>query len=98
MLANLMPDFDLAARVFEALRARTHDGVGITRAAYGPGERIAHEIVLAEAATLGLDIATDHMGNRFLTLPGADRAAPWRAIRARTRARLAAGSDGCRRA
>jgi N-carbamoyl-L-amino-acid hydrolase len=76
MLANLTPDFDLAARVFETLRARTHDGVGITREAYGPGERIAHEIVLAEATALGLDIATDHMGNRFLTLPGADRAAP----------------------
>lgn len=76
MRANLMPDLDLAARLFAALRARTHDGVGITREAYGPGERIAHEIVLGEAATLGLEIATDHMGNRFLTLPGADRAAP----------------------
>jgi N-carbamoyl-L-amino-acid hydrolase len=76
MLANLTPDLDLAARVFEALRARTHDGVGITREAYGPGERLAHEIVLAEAAAIGLEIATDHMGNRFLTLPGADRAAP----------------------
>ncbi len=76
MLANLTPDLDLAARVFEALRARTHDGVGITREAYGPGERIAHEIVLAEAQAIGLEIATDHMGNRFLTLPGADRAAP----------------------
>lgn len=76
MLANLTPDLDLAARVFEALRARTHDGIGITREAYGPGERIAHEIVLAEAQAIGLAIATDHMGNRFLTLPGADRAAP----------------------
>jgi N-carbamoyl-L-amino-acid hydrolase len=76
MLANLTPDLDLTARVFEALRARTHDGVGITREAYGPGERIAHEIVLAEAQAIGLAIATDHMGNRFLTLPGADRAAP----------------------
>jgi N-carbamoyl-L-amino-acid hydrolase len=76
MLANLTPDLDLAARVFEALRAHTHDGVGITREAYGPGERLAHEIVFAEAAAIGLEIATDHMGNRFLTLPGADRAAP----------------------
>jgi N-carbamoyl-L-amino-acid hydrolase len=76
MRANLTPDLDLAARLFAALRARTHDGVGITREAYGPGERIAHELVLGEAAALGLEIATDHMGNRFLTLPGADRAAP----------------------
>lgn len=76
MLPNLTPDLDLAGRVFEALRARTHDGVGITREAYGPGERVAHEIVLAEARDAGLEIATDHMGNRFLTLPGADRSAP----------------------
>lgn len=76
MIPNLTPDLDLARRVFEALRARTHDGVGITREAYGRGERIAHEIVLAEAGTIGLEVSTDHMGNRFLTLPGADRAAP----------------------
>ena len=59
MLPNLTPDIDLAARLFDALRERTFDGVGVTREAYGQGERIAHEIVRAEAEALGLETRTD---------------------------------------
>lgn len=76
MLPNLTPDIDLAARLFDTLREKTHDGVGITREAYGPGERLAHALVREEGERLGLTPRTDHMGNLYLTLPGADRSAP----------------------
>ena len=75
MRPNLLPDLDLAARLFDTLRAETFDGVGITRQAYGRGERIAHALVRAEAQALGLEIAVDAAGNMLMTLPGADRAA-----------------------
>ncbi len=76
MRRNLTPDTDLAARLFVALRDRTFDGVGITREAYGPGERIAHALVTKAAEELGLELATDPAGNLLMTLPGVDRAAP----------------------
>jgi len=44
MRTNLIPDLDLAEHLFNMLRLRTSDGVGITREAYGPGERTAHAI------------------------------------------------------
>ena len=75
MRPNLTPDLDLAARLFATLRERTFDGIGITREAYGPGERIAHEIVRAEAEALGLETRTDPAGNLLMTLAGRDRAA-----------------------
>ncbi len=73
MRPNLFPDVELAARLFDTLRAETFDGVGITRDAYGPGERRGHAIVRAEAEALGLEIAVDPAGNMLMTLPGADR-------------------------
>jgi N-carbamoyl-L-amino-acid hydrolase len=75
MRPNLTPDVELAATLFDALRERTFDGVGVTREAYGRGERIAHEIVRAEAERLGLETRTDPAGNLLMTLPGRDRAA-----------------------
>ena len=75
MRPNLTPDVDLAARLFDALREASFDGVGVTRASYGPGEQRAHDIVRAEAATLGLEIAVDPAGNMLMTLPGTDRTA-----------------------
>jgi len=75
MRPNLSPDLELANRLFDTLQTKTFDGIGITREAYGPGERLAHEIVRAEAETLGLEIAIDAAGNMLMTLPGADRAA-----------------------
>jgi N-carbamoyl-L-amino-acid hydrolase len=75
MRPNLTPDVDLAARLFEALREASFDGVGVTRASYGPGEQRAHDIVRAEAAALGLEIAVDPAGNMLMTLPGTDRTA-----------------------
>ena len=75
MRANLSPDIDLAAKLFDALRAATFDGVGITREAYGPREQIAHDLVRAEAEAIGLECKVDGAGNLTMTLPGADRAA-----------------------
>lgn len=70
MPTNLLPDVGLAEHLFEMLRLRTSDGVGITREAYGPGERTAHAIVAAEAEALGLDVETDPAGNLLMTMPG----------------------------
>jgi N-carbamoyl-L-amino-acid hydrolase len=75
MLPNLTPDIALAARLFEELRARSFDGVGITREAYGPGEAMAHALLAEAGAALGLEQQVDAIGNLYLTLPGADRKA-----------------------
>ncbi|MCK8786641.1 hydantoinase/carbamoylase family amidase [Roseomonas sp. NAR14] len=71
---NLTPDTELAWKLFDTLRERSFDGVGITREGYGPGERMAHALVRAEAEAIGLETAADPVGNLYLTLPGADRA------------------------
>ncbi|MFQ3623666.1 MAG: hydantoinase/carbamoylase family amidase [Acetobacteraceae bacterium] len=76
MRPNLSPDPDVATRLLEGLAARTHDGVGITREAYGPGERVAHALAREEAERAGLAVSVDHMGNLYATLPGADRSRP----------------------
>lgn len=75
MLPNLTPDVALAEKLFDELRSATFDGVGITREAYGPGERKAHAIVRAAAEVVGLETRTDAAGNLLMTLPGSDRAA-----------------------
>ncbi len=75
MLPNLTPDMDLAAELFDGLRAGSRDGEGVTREAYGPGERMAHALVRAAAERIGLEASVDVAGNLYMTLPGADRAA-----------------------
>ncbi|MCI0753024.1 hydantoinase/carbamoylase family amidase [Teichococcus vastitatis] len=72
---NLQPDVALAGRLFGELRERSFDGVGITREAYGPGERMAHALARREAEALGLEVSVDPVGNLHMTLPGADRTA-----------------------
>lgn len=76
MRPNVTPDTDLARRLFAALREATADGEGVTRDAYGAGERAAHAIVRAAAADLALETKTDAAGNLLMTLPGEDRGAP----------------------
>jgi N-carbamoyl-L-amino-acid hydrolase len=75
VIANLAPDIPLAARLFDALRDRSFDGVGVTREAYGPGEAMAHELVRNEGERLGLEVSSDFARNLYLTLPGTDRSA-----------------------
>jgi len=75
MIPNLSPDIELAEKLFTELRERSFDGVGITREAYGPGERMAHGLVREAAEGLGLETRADPVGNLYMTLPGTDRAA-----------------------
>ncbi|HWT08018.1 MAG TPA: M20/M25/M40 family metallo-hydrolase, partial [Roseomonas sp.] len=75
MLPNLTPDMDLATQLFDGLRAGSADGEGVTREAYGPGERMAHALVRAAADRIGLETTVDVAGNMYMTLPGTDRAA-----------------------
>nr|WP_237181043.1 hydantoinase/carbamoylase family amidase [Roseomonas haemaphysalidis] len=62
--------------MFDELRANSTDGLGVTRDAYGPGERMAHALARREAEALGLEVKADPVGNLYMTLPGNDRAAP----------------------
>ena len=69
---NLLPDREIAPRLFQALHDMSFDGLGITREAYGPKETAAHALVRREAEALGLAIRPDHAGNLYLTLKGSD--------------------------
>jgi len=64
------PDIALAMRLFDELRVRTGGPRGITRASYGLGEQIAHDIVRREARRLGLECRIDAGCNLFMTLRG----------------------------
>lgn len=70
----------LATRLFDELRAASHDPPGVTRASYGPGERAAHEIVARAAIELGLEATADAIGTLRIRLPGSDPAQPAVAI------------------
>jgi beta-ureidopropionase / N-carbamoyl-L-amino-acid hydrolase len=68
--ADPQPDIALAMRLFAELRLRTGAGRGITRASYGLGEQIAHDMVRREARRLGLDCRIDAACNLYMTLRG----------------------------
>jgi len=60
----------LAGHLLETLAQATTDTPGITRVAYGPGERFAHDLVRKEAQKLGAIARVDGAGNLYLTLKG----------------------------
>jgi len=66
----------LARRVLAALAEATADPPGVTRAAYGPGEQIAHDLMRAEASALGATAETDAAGNLYLTMRGSEPSLP----------------------
>src|SRR3546814_11424497 len=68
--ATAHPDIDLAARLFSDLHDATFTGPGVTRASYGLGENMAHEIARKAAQEIGLEAATDEAGNPYITQPG----------------------------
>ncbi len=72
----MTPDLPLAERLFAELARRTRRGRGIERDTYGEGEQAGHDIAHDAAASLGLEVAVDAIGNLAMTLPGRDRAAP----------------------
>ncbi|TGS17079.1 Zn-dependent hydrolase [Mesorhizobium sp. M2E.F.Ca.ET.209.01.1.1] len=63
---------ELAGRILDALADATTDAPGITRVAYGPGERFAHDLVRNEGEKVGAIARTDAAGNLYLTLKGHD--------------------------
>jgi beta-ureidopropionase / N-carbamoyl-L-amino-acid hydrolase len=76
LIAFPEPDIALAARLFDVLRERSFDGIGISRDSYGPGEQMAHDLLREHGTALGLEPEVDFAGNLYLTLPGRDRALP----------------------
>jgi len=80
-MASLDPSAAVAGRealardIFDALEAQTHDGIGITRASYGPGEQAARDIMAEAAEALAMEVDDDPAGNVYMTLPGSDRSA-----------------------
>lgn len=60
----------LAGSILDALAEATTDAPGITRVAYGPGERFAHDLVRSEGEKLGGVACVDAAGNLYLTLKG----------------------------
>jgi N-carbamoyl-L-amino-acid hydrolase len=66
------PDIALAERLFDTLAEKTRDTRGVTRAAYGDGEQLAHDLVAAEARKIGLQTTVDAAGNLYVRLPGSD--------------------------
>ncbi|MCC6469444.1 MAG: hydantoinase/carbamoylase family amidase [Alphaproteobacteria bacterium] len=70
------PDMMLAERLFGALDTQTRQGRGIVRDTYGRGEEAAHTLIRETGRSLGLDVDADAAGNTYVTLPGADSAAP----------------------
>jgi N-carbamoyl-L-amino-acid hydrolase len=66
----------LAEQLFDQLRAQTKDGDGVTRASYGAGEQLAHNLMRRTAEAIRLEVEADAAGNLYATLPGQDRSAP----------------------
>nr|WP_245216784.1 hydantoinase/carbamoylase family amidase [Neoroseomonas nitratireducens] len=52
------------------------DSPGITRHAFDERENAAHDLAIAQANRLGLEVMRDAATNLYLTWPGEDRAAP----------------------
>lgn len=74
--ASDRPEICHAEAFLAELRRKTTDSPGVTRASYGEGEQVAHEMARAWAGELGLAIDTDVAGNLYMTLAGRDRTLP----------------------
>lgn len=66
----------LAAQLFDTLRERSRSTLGVTRASFGEGEQMAHDLMAELGDRLGLEKRVDAAGNLYLTLPGRDRSLP----------------------
>ncbi len=66
----------LAEELFGRIGSASFDGAGFTRAAYGPGEQMAHDIVAEVARDLDLEISVDAALNLAITLKGKERGRP----------------------
>lgn len=70
-------DAALATELFDALRAQTSDGVGISRDSYGPRETIGLDIIDSKAQQLSLKTERDAGANLVVTLPGLEPELPF---------------------
>ncbi len=75
-LPEQAPLRDLAAGLFDELRARTFDGLGITRECYDEGENAAMELFRDTAERNGLKTRFDAAANLIVSLPGDDGLKP----------------------
>jgi N-carbamoyl-L-amino-acid hydrolase len=79
-MADLHSDLEaetiLAGQWFDHLRLHSKSRLGVTRASYGEGEQMAHNLMQGIGQTLGLEQRIDAAGNLYLTLPGLDRSLP----------------------
>ena len=66
----------LAQALLDEIGAKTADEVGVSREPYGSSEQLALDVLTRVGTELDLEKRVDPFGNRYLTLPGADRAAP----------------------
>lgn len=73
-------DRALAEELFDILRAKTGDGVGITRESYGEGESLALDLVEAKARALGFATERDAGANLVVTLEGSEPKLPFLAF------------------
>jgi N-carbamoyl-L-amino-acid hydrolase len=62
--------------LFAQLRELSGDGVGVTRASYGPAESLGLDCIADLAAEGGLTVERDAAANLVVTLSGTDRALP----------------------
>ena len=69
-------DVAVAADFLDYLRENSLDPPGVSRASFGPGERMAHARLAEVARGLGLALQTDFVGNLFVTQPGWDPSLP----------------------
>ncbi len=73
---DIATEIALAGSLFDRLRAGSRTRLGVTRASYGEGEQMAHDLIAGEAARLDLEKRIDAAGNLYVTLPGRDRTLP----------------------
>ena len=76
LAAALAAETPRVQAMLDALAAIGADPPGITRHAFDDRENAAHDLAIAQAQRLGLEVTRDAAGNLYLTWPGADRAAP----------------------
>ncbi|MBS0520355.1 MAG: hydantoinase/carbamoylase family amidase [Proteobacteria bacterium] len=73
---DLRAEITLAGQWFDHLRSHSKGRLGVTRASYGEGEQMAHDLMRALGREFALEERIDAAGNLYLTLPGRDRTRP----------------------
>ena len=76
LAAAVRSQMPLATRIFDAIRERTADHVGITRPAWSSQDLAAAEIIAEAARELGLTVEWDLAGNLLCSLSGTDSDQP----------------------